>query len=347
MKKTVTKLPKSEIAISVSIPSDMFATFRTRALEAIAEHVEIAGFRKGKAPHHLVEKELKPMALLEEMANQAITEHLPTIFIEEKIDAIGRPMIQINKLAEGNDFEFTATVATVPEVKLPDYKKIAASTKGESADTSVSDAELDEAIKELKRARKHQEMHDAGTPHNEEDVAKEEMDATLTDEYVQGLGDFATVDDFKTKFRENIQKEKESREREKRRVAILEGIIAKTEVDMPELLIESEAEQLLARMQHDVTRMGLSFEDYLKHIQKTEADIRADLRPDAEKRAKSELILFTIGSKESIKPEPETIEKESAALMAMYKDADPTRVRTYVTQMLTSEAILKFLEEQK
>ncbi len=344
MKHTIKKLPKSQVAIAVSLPEDVFTSYKNKAIANLGEHIEVPGFRKGKAPAHVVEKELKQLHVLEEMADLSISEHLPKILIDEKIDAIGRPIIQITKIAEGNPFEFTATVAVLPEIKLPDYAKIAKNTQGDDEDTTVSDEELDKAIIELKRARKHQEMHANNTPHNEDEIQKEEVDATLTEDYVKGLGDFESVTAFKEKFRENIKNEKDARVREKRRIAILEAIIEKTEVDLPDILIDNELENLIARMKSDIGRMGMQFEDYMKHIQKTEEDMRGDLRPDAEKKAKSELVMYEIAKREKLAPTPEAIDKETEQVLGFYKDADKERTRAYVTHLLTNEEVFKFLE---
>ena len=347
MKKTIKKLPKSEVAIEVVIPHDIFESYRAKAVKNAGEHVELPGFRKGKVPAHILEKELKPMVVLEEMADLAINEHFPKILVDEKIDAIGRPAITITKIAKGSDLEFTATVAVLPEIKLPDYKKIAAKENAAAAEVTVTDEELEGAIKELKKARAHDEIHKSGEKHDHGEFEKQEFDSTLTDEYVQQLGPFKTAADFKEKFRENIKMEKAGREREKSRVAILEAIAAGTTVELPDVLIENELEQLIARLKGDIAQAGIPFEEYLKHIKKTEADMRKDLLPDAEKRSKIELIMVKIGETEKVTAKDEDIDRETKRLIQTYQDADPLRARAYVAHMLVNEEIFKFLEAQK
>ena len=347
MKHTIKKLPKSEVAIDVTIPKDAFEAYREKALKQVAEHVEVTGFRKGKAPSHMVEKQVQPMALLEEMADLAINEHFPKILVDEKIDAVGRPAITITKIAKGDDLEFTATVAVLPEVKLPDYKKLAAKENKMDEVREVTDEELDSAIKELKKAREHDRIHKSGEEHDHEAFEKQEFTADLTDEEVQQFGPFGTVADFREKFRENIKSEKAAQETEKRRIATLEAIGAATEIELPEVLVDSELENLMNRLQADIAQAGIKFEDYLTHIKKTEADIRKDMRPDAEKRAKMELIMMEIAKAEGLKANPENVETETKRLMETYKDADPTRAKFYITHMLLNEEIFKFLEAQK
>ena len=347
MKHTIKKLPKSTLSIEVVIPADTFESDREKALKRAGEHVELPGFRKGKVPANILEKELNPMMLLEEMADIAINEHLPKVFKEEKIDAIGRPEITLTKVAKGNDLEFTATVATLPEVKLPDYKKIAAKENKEVGDMTVTDKELEEGIKELKKAREHNRIHQSGEEHDHAAFEKLEFDATLDDEYVKSLGAFENVDAFKEKFRENIKGEKLAREVEKRRIAIIEKLLEETKIEVPDLLIETEAENLINRMKADIAQAGMEFEEYLKHINKSEADIKKDLMPDAEKRAKTELVMMEIAKAEKLEPDMKMVEEETKRLIQTYQDADPTRARMYVAHMMLNEEILKFLETQK
>jgi trigger factor len=347
MQKTITTLPKSQVSIDVSVPHEQFQTYREKAIARLGENLELPGFRKGKVPQNMLEKSLPEMAVMEEMANIAINDHFPKIIMEEKIDAIGRPEIKITKVAPGNPFEFTATVAVVPEVTLPDYKKIASGTVLEK-EATVTDEELDTAIIELKKTRAHQDLHknDNEEAVNHDHAELDAIDASLTDEYVKDLGPFGSVADFKEKYKENILKEKGNQIREKRRIAILEAILEKTNVEMPDVLVQSELEQLMGRLKSDVANIGVEFDEYLKHISKTEDALRAEFLPDAEKRAKMELAMHKIGLAEKIEPAAEEIEAETMRLMTMYKDADENRARVYVTHLLANEAIFRFLEEQ-
>ena len=351
MKKTIKKLPKSQILIEVTIPQETFESYRDKALAHMGEHMEITGFRKGKAPKHIVEKSVKQSSLLEEMAQHTIGEHFSKILVDEKIDAIGRPKITITKLEKDNEFEFNAVIDVFPDVELPEYKKIAAKVNKTKKDVEVTDEELDKAIIELKKARAHsQKIHDEETGeeiNHEHKEGDEVVDANLTDDDVKKFGPFETVADFKEKYRANIKFEKESQEREKRRVAILDGIIGETTMELPDVLIESELENLLGRIKADLANSGLKFEDYLTHIKKTEEDLRAEYVPDAEKRAKMEFIMYKIGDAEKLVPKQEEIDREVKRLMEMYNGADEARAKAYVTHLLSNEEIFRFLENQE
>src|SRR3989344_4678642 len=96
----------------------------------------------------------------------------------------------------------------------------------------------------------------------------------FNDEFVQALGPFKDVEDFKAKLKENIKLEKENHQKETTRLKIIEDIVEKSEIDLPELLVEIELDKILYRMESDITQMGLKFEDYLKHLNKTKEDLR-------------------------------------------------------------------------
>jgi len=347
IKINVKKQPKSTVEIEGEMPVELFESFRSHALKKIGSDFELPGFRKGKVPEAVLLQNIDEAALLEEMAEHALSEHYPKILEQEKIDAIGRPAITLTKLASGNPLGFKITTAVLPEIKLPEYAKIAAAKNGEVKIAPVTDEDIEKAIMDIRKMRAHQKMHEDNIPHEENVAPADELLPELNDEFVKTLGDFKDVASFREKLRENITLEKEREAKDKNRIGIIEDIIKDTEVEVPEILIESELQKLFARFEDDITRMGFKFEDYLKQINKTKDGIRKEWEPDAEKRAKWELIVDAIARAEKIEAEKKDIEMELAQLLAQYKDADPLRARVYVESALRNEKVFQFLESQK
>ncbi|HEY4478565.1 MAG TPA: trigger factor [Candidatus Paceibacterota bacterium] len=144
----INKLEKSKVEIISSIEAKHFESFRKKALENINNEITIDGFRKGKVPENILITKVGEMNILEEMAELAISEAYPKILVEEKIDAIGRPEINITKIAKDNPLEFKVITAVIPEVKLADYKKIAKEEKGNNSNEKIEEAtekEIDDA----------------------------------------------------------------------------------------------------------------------------------------------------------------------------------------------------------
>ncbi len=348
----ITKLEKSRVEIKAVIPAAKFDSYKEKALAAIGKHAKIDGFRPGHVPASVVEKHVGDAGILDEMAQLAIMDAYPTILADNKIDAIGRPEIHITKIAMSNDLEFTATTAVLPTIELADYKKIAKSSNKEEAEVAVADSEIDAAMLELRQMRAHNELHEKGVEHHDHDHTKmEEKDLPeVTDEFVKSLGKFEGVEDFKTKLRENLLKEKQAKEMEKKRVALIDGIIDGSIIDLPDMLVDFELDKMMQQFAHDISMMGMTMEDYLKRIEKSEADLKKDWVENAVKRAKMQLILDEIATKEKLAPTDEEIQTEVAKIMDMYqdqKDIAEDRVHAYVVQILTNAKAFEYLEGLK
>jgi len=335
----ITDLGNSEVEIQASIPAENLEPFKTKTLNKLRKDANVPGFRPGKVPDNILMEKLGEQGLLQEAAELALQEVYPLIVIENEIHTIGRPQISITKIAEGNPLEFRAKTAVVPEVTLPDYKKIAKVEMAVMEDIIISDEEVDEVLKDIRKTRTRTEKK--LTPDAE---VKDEDLLPLTDEFVQKLGDFKTVDSFKKQIRENMGKEKEIRNKEKKRVAISEEMIKKSKTDLPQLLIDSELEKMKAQFQDDVSRMGIEFDEYLKKISKTEEDLKKDWKDTAEKRAKLQLILNKISVAENLVPASEEVQKQVDHLKEHYKDADEGRITIYVETMMTNDLVFEFLE---
>ncbi len=343
----IEKLEKSRIAITGEIDTETFMSFKEKALDNFTDAVELPGFRKGKAPRDLVLKHIGDRALLEEMAELALAEVYPEIIKEEKIDAIGRPEITLTKIALDNPLGFKITTAVVPEITLPDYKKIAKEKNKDSKEVSITDEELEEGILKLRKYRAHEALHAEGHSHDNHehgDALEEKNLPPLDDEYVKSLGKFENVDDFKSKFKDQLLDEKKWQEKEKIRIAILEKVLEDMKVEVPDILVSFEENKIIEKLESDIANMGLDWNDYLKRIGKTEDDIRKEFHDDAEKRAKLSLAIEKIGKEEKIAPTEEEIENNVKDLMSKYEGVDPLRARLYVEEVLRNQKVLEFLE---
>lgn len=350
MKTTIKKLEKSEVEIVGALDWASFEKYEDKALSVIGDRLELPGFRKGKAPADVVRTHASEMMILEEMAEQALHDAYPKIIEEHKLDAIGRPQIMITKIAKGSDLEFKIVTAVLPEMKLPDYKKLAKEIvkKNPVKVDDVPEADVEKAVLELRKMRAHQAMPKHEHEHADEahpELTEEQLPA-FDDAFVKTFGEFESTDAFKDKIRKNLKMEKEVIEKDKLRLAIVEELLKETSGDIPEILIESETDKILYKLEADITQMGFKFDDYLVQIKKTEEELRKEWRADAEKRAKLQLTIHNISNKENLKPTEEEIEKEVTNILTVYKDADPVRARAYVENMMENEKVFQFLESQ-
>ncbi|MDE1874987.1 MAG: hypothetical protein KGH68_02890 [Patescibacteria group bacterium] len=339
-KASLKKLDSGEVEIKSEVPAAEFDEVIETTLIEIRKNIEIPGFRKGAAPEKLVREKIGEAALLYEAAEHAISHAYAHILAAEKVDAIGYPKVSITKIAAGNPLAFTITTAVVPEIKDLDYKKIAASENAKKPETSeVTDADLEKAIEEVK----NNFSRSAAGKKDEKTAAPLE----LTDELVKTWGEFKDIADFKDKLRSNLRAEKEQRAFEKKRLSLIETLTKDLKVSIPAVLIETELARMSDQMKHDIERMGLKFDDYIKHLGKTVDDLKKEWRPDAEKRVKLDLILAHIARAESLSADKKRVDEELAHIREHHKDIDPERARAYFESVLLNQAVFEFLEKQK
>lgn len=366
----VETLDNSRVKVSGEIPFAELEKHKAAAVKALGKNIKVDGFRAGHVPENVLIAQIGEMAILTEAAERAISATYPEVVKAHELKTIGYPEITITKIAAGSPLGFSATVAVLPEIKLPDYKKLAAEINKEKGEVVVTDEDVEKQIKDILRQKaayerlqkkaakgeKESHTHADGSVHEgpaHDDVGRPIEDINeleipeLTDEVVKTLGapgQFETVEDFKTKLREHLQIEKTRETEAKHRAALTDKIIDESEFPLPEVLVDSEIGQMFGQMEEDIKRAGLSMEDYLSHVKKTREDLKKEWTPTAEKRARLQLVLNEIAEKETILPEKEALEQEVKNLLENYKEADEKRVRIYVASVMQNDAVMKFLE---
>lgn len=321
----VEKLPNSEAQITGEITLPFLVECRKEAVKLVGKNADISGFRSGHIPEDVLAKHYGEMRILEEAAELALGREYAGIMKEADISPISRPEISITKMAPGVPLEFKIKVAVEPEFKLPDYKKAAAEAGKRSDPEEVSDKEIEDTLAEIEK---------------------------------RGIKpDLKKGEDLKEKVKESILEQKKLQAQEKRRLAILDNLVGKTEIALPKALVEAELEKMLAQFRGDVERMGMQpastrggeptrggWPDYLKQAKKTEEEVKKEWQEQAEKRVKAELILAKIAVEEKIEPSPEEVEAEVKHLLSHYPDADALRAKIYIYSQLRNKKVFEYLE---
>jgi trigger factor len=356
---TKKKLPESEVELTGEIPADIVAPYREKALSALAAELDIPGFRKGHVPQDMAAKKVGEVALLEEAVELFMRDFYPELVETHAADAVGRPDIRITKLAPGNPVSIVVRTSVYPAVEVPkNWKKL-----GEGVDIEtipdILDAEVDEALTSIRRA--HAKSQNVEMPEQnpvapsqtasedsaqvqEKVFAQPDTLPELNDEFAKSLGNFTGVEDLKQKLRDNMKMEKEQKAKDTRRGKIIEKLLEKTELEVPAIFVESELEKIISQMKEDTQRFGLSFDDYLKRVEKDEAQVRGEFREQATKRAKLQLILNKLAEEEKVEADKEAVETELKHAMEHFPDARLDLVRIHIETVLRNEKVLQLLE---
>jgi FKBP-type peptidyl-prolyl cis-trans isomerase (trigger factor) len=326
------ELPDSEVELVGEVPAEALAPYREHALKHLAEEIQLPGFRPGHVPPDMIVKKVGELGVLEEAVELLMQDFYPVLLEAQKVDAVGRPQVKITKLAPGNPVGLTVVCTIYPEVELPkNWKTIGESVPVETAAPATPE-EVEQTIESLRQSRK-----------TKKEDGTEEL-PEMTDEFAKTLGVFDSVAALKEQITKGIGEEKARVAKDARRGKIIDVLLAKTEVPVPHIFVESELEKILAQMREDIGRMGLKFEDYLKHTGKTEEAIRDEFRDQAKKRAKLQLTLNKIADLEKVEADQEAVEGEIKHALQHFPDANPELVRIHIETVLKNEKVLRMLE---
>ncbi|MBQ2917531.1 MAG: trigger factor [Clostridia bacterium] len=114
----------NEVKLEITVEAEKFDNAIKTVFNKNAKYFNIPGFRKGKAPFHIVEKTYGSQIFYEDAFNEVAGPAYEEALKEKEIEAVSRPEIDLVQIEKGKDLIFTAVVATKPEVTLGKYKGI-------------------------------------------------------------------------------------------------------------------------------------------------------------------------------------------------------------------------------
>lgn len=124
MKINLEKEKNNIVKLDIEIPAQDAVNEYNKAVRMISEHVNIAGFRKGKAPRNLVEKHVGTARIKEDAMEGLVPKAIRKAIEEHKLDVISHPSIESYEFEVGQDVKIVAKVELRPEVKLGEYKNL-------------------------------------------------------------------------------------------------------------------------------------------------------------------------------------------------------------------------------
>jgi len=173
----------------------------------------------------------------------------------------------------------------------------------------------------------------------------------LDDKFAQKLGNFSSLENLRASVKEGLEIEEENKARDELREKIVDQILANSEMEVPDLLVEHELDSMVGEMENNVVRTGIEFEKYLENLKITRDSLRQGWREKAKRKVKLNLVMREINKKEKIKIDEEKIKERIDLMLKSYsnqkelKKIDPRRFREYVKEIMIKEKIFKMLEE--
>ncbi len=147
MKHTVKKISDTTVSVAVVVDKETIKQAKTLAIKELGKKVKVQGFRAGKVPAAVVEKNLDPNTLANETVEYAVNRALNLVVGESELRVLDQPKIELKKFVPYDTLEFTADMTVLPEIKLGNYKKL----KSTKQTVKVDKTEIDEVIERMRR----------------------------------------------------------------------------------------------------------------------------------------------------------------------------------------------------
>lgn len=140
----------------------------------------------------------------------------------------------------------------------------------------------------------------------------------LDDEFAQDVADFDTLDEYKADVRKKLAEGKAASAKQAKEEEAIRKIVEASTMELPEAMIETQVEIQIENFAQRIAMQGMSFEQYMQMTAMTMDRLKEQVRPDAESRIKSSLVLEQIVKEENIEASDEDVEAEIEKMAEMY-----------------------------
>lgn len=418
MHVTKKQLSPTQVLLTITASEATLSSIKQAVLKRLAKDVKAPGFRAGKVPLNLVEKQLDSQALQSEFLNAALEQLYPDAAESEKVRPVRRPDIAIKKFVPFTELEFAATIDVLGPVKLADYKKF----KVTAGKVSVTEKDLKEVLetlgqrmaekKEVARAAKNGDevvLDFKGTntkkqpiagaeatdyplilgsksfiPGFEEEVLGLKTGDTKTftvtfpkdyhaaalagtkvtfaitikkvqelvapkadDAFAKKVGPFKDLTELKADIKKQLTQEREDKTRRDQELELVDQLVAKSTVTLPESLVADQVEQELTQLKQRLAQQGQTFKEFLDTEGQTEDVYRKKTAtPEAERKLKISLLLAEVSEAEKLTITPEELDLRMQMLKAQYQDPQmqaeldkPETRRDIASRILTEKTL--------
>lgn len=414
---------ETQVAISIIAGETELLPYKQKVVSKLASQAKLPGFRTGKAPMTLVEKNIDSGTLQTEFLDEALSELYSRAVAAEKLRPVTRPEVNIKKFVPFTNLEFEVHTHIIPPIKLAKYKGL----KAKKPDVAITEADVKQIIESLKlraaeknpadrASRKGDEVvidfrgvnakgepisgadgkdyplilgSDAFIPGFESNIigmkpgqektftltfpkdygvkalaakkvtftvtvktVNEIMEPKVDDAFAAKVGPFSSLKELKDDIKKQLRHERQQEADRAYQNELVKLVADKSEVIIPEPLIEQQISYSLDELRRNLTYRGQTYQEFLKMDSTTDERYRKEvLAPQAQQQIKVSLILAEIAETESITVSPEELELRMQQLKSQYQDPemraelDKPENRSDIANRLLNEKAIHFLSQ--
>ena len=148
---------------------------------------------------------------------------------------------------------------------------------------------------------------------------KEKQLPALDDEFASEVSEFDTLAEYKEDVKKNLAEKKEKDARNAKENAAVQAAVEVSEMEIPEAMLETQQKQMIDEFAQRITMQGLSMEQYFQFTGTNYQQMLEQVKPQAEERIKSRLVLEAIAAAENLEATEEEYEKELETMAGVYQ----------------------------
>lgn len=141
----------------------------------------------------------------------------------------------------------------------------------------------------------------------------------LDDDFAQDVSEFDTLDEYKADIRKNLEEKKVQEAEADKESKVIEAIVKDSEMDIPEKMIEAQCQQMVEEFAQNIAMQGISFEQYMQFTGTTADQLTEQVKPQAQARIESSLVLEAVVAAENIEATEEEYQEEIKKMAEKYQ----------------------------
>mgnify|MGYP000880478020 FL=1 len=141
----------------------------------------------------------------------------------------------------------------------------------------------------------------------------------LDDDFAQDVSEFDTLAEYKADIKKDLVAKKKEAAAAEKESKVIEEIVKNSEMDIPEKMIEAQAQQMVEEFAQNIAMQGISFDQYMQFTGTTVDQLTEQVKPQAEARVQSSLVLEAIVKAEKIEASDEEFDEEIKRMAERYQ----------------------------
>ena len=141
----------------------------------------------------------------------------------------------------------------------------------------------------------------------------------LNDEFAREVSDFDTLDEYKADIRKKLQEKKEQDAKVENENNVIEKVVENAQMELPQPMVDTQAREMVENYARRLQSQGLNINDYMKYTGMTPEKLMEQMRPEAEKRIKTRLVLEKVVEVENVEVSDEKLDEQINEIAASYK----------------------------